>query len=277
MKLKKPNDVLHLSKGDIVTKRNLFDLIQYSKVEGSGHWEGEENKIGNTPQQGINWLGNPPNCKAVIIKARLGSYQDDGWQGHDQNTYHYSFKAVNNRISYLEKANSVLINQPKYRYPVLLFTEQGNAWSYEGSFEVSELQERYIVLERGHSAVQHGKDQTEESTKYSEGDRKYVTHLMVERNTSVVGRLKAVSDSVCDICRAKLLEIYGVDCIEAHHKTPISTYSSSHDVSLNDFVLLCPNCHRAVHKYMQKQCLEYSQIKEVLRSKASQQATAGDR
>ncbi|WP_211218164.1 hypothetical protein [Marinobacter daepoensis] len=46
---------------------------------------------------------------------------------------------------------------------------------------------------------------------------------------------------------------------------PIATYSSAYVLSQNDFALLCPNCHRAVHIYMKKDGLEYLEIKKKLR------------
>lgn len=79
MQLNKPQDLFSLKLGDVVTKRNLFDLVQYSKVESSQFWEAGEFVIGNTPQQGINWIGQLPAVKAVIIKTRQGSYAEDGW------------------------------------------------------------------------------------------------------------------------------------------------------------------------------------------------------
>lgn len=277
MELRKPKQVLRLSPGDAVTKRNLYDLIQYSKVRDSQYWDGEANQIGNTPQQGINWLGPMPICLAVLIKTRQGSYKDDGWQDEARTTYHYSFKAVKGRISYSEKANAVLVNQPRYGYPVLLFTESGRSWLYEGSFEVSELESEFIVLTRGFHEVAPIGEGEEDSVTYSEGDRKYVTHLMAERNAAVVKELKATSDHICDVCEVRLLQRYGVEFIEAHHKTPITTYSSSHAVNLADFVLLCPNCHRAIHRYMKEQGLEYAQIRQILRGKAAQQIAPADR
>lgn len=92
MELKKTSDLWSLSIGDRVTKRNLFDLVQYSKVEGSRYWSGLNYQIGNTPQQGINWVGKLPECLAVIIKTKPGSYAEDGWVGDTKTTYHYSFK-----------------------------------------------------------------------------------------------------------------------------------------------------------------------------------------
>ncbi|WP_417474286.1 HNH endonuclease [Luteimonas mephitis] len=148
MQLSKPSELLELSTGDTVTKRNLFDLIQLSKVEGSAFWQDRSWLIGNTPQQGINWIGELPECRAVLIKTKPGSYENDGWAGSSKNVYHYSFKARGGTISYTEKANRVLVNQPDYQYPILLFTEIDGRWSYEGHFSVSGIRDNHVVLER---------------------------------------------------------------------------------------------------------------------------------
>lgn len=114
MELKGTQDLFRLTAGDSVSKRNLFGLIQYSKVPGSDFWSGEELKIGNTPQQGINWVGVPPACRAVILKTRPGSYAEDGWTNEERTAYRYSFKARDGVISHAEKANAVLIHQPGF-------------------------------------------------------------------------------------------------------------------------------------------------------------------
>ncbi|WP_250514378.1 HNH endonuclease [Caballeronia sp. INDeC2] len=262
MQLKKVQDIFTLSTGQLISKRNLFDLIQYSKVEGSDYWSGPEFIVGNTPQQGINWIGRPPSLHAIIIKARPGSYADDGWSNEDKMVYHYSFKAQNGNINPAEKANAVLIQQPEYLYPIFLFTENTNNWCFEGSFYVSDLEEKFVILQRGSPSVEINDIPGE--TKYSVGGRKYVTHLLAERNKGVVDALKSSEPWVCDICRADFESKYGVKYIEAHHKIPISTYASTSKVSTSDFALLCPNCHRAVHIYMKKEGLAYSQIKAIL-------------
>ena len=262
--LKKPRELLILSRGDAVTKRNLFDLVQYSKVDGSPYWDGFENRIGNTPQQGINWLGQNPNCSAVLIKTRPGSYDQDGWIDGNEDLYRYSFKSVKGHISYAEKANAVLINQPKNGYPILLFIESRDQWIYQGDFRVTELHDSFVVLSRGAVSTMLSEEQLwqEAGVSYAEGDRKYVTHLMAERNKEVVSVVKAKQNSACDICGLRIFERYGVECIEAHHKKPMSTYSSSYVVTPSDFALLCPNCHRAVHKYMKVQSGDYIHIKK---------------
>lgn len=264
MNLKRPNDLLSLSAGDRVTKRNLYDLIQYSKVVDSQYWGGSETQIGNTPQQGINWVGSPPACHAVIIKTRPGSYEEDGWVSGERTSYRYSFKARGGEVSYSERANEVLINQPRYLYPILLFTENNNFWVFEGAFSIAEIEIKYVVLNRGVNMVA-AQISPQEEGQFKEGGRKYVAHLLAERSKGAVHALKSSSPWVCDICSMKFIERYGVAYIEAHHKVPISTYSSARAVNAEDFSLLCPNCHKAVHLHMKIEASEYSQIKEKLR------------
>lgn len=57
MDLKGVDDLFELAPGDTVSKASLNALIQYSKVEASPFWSGSAYVIGNTPQQGINWVG----------------------------------------------------------------------------------------------------------------------------------------------------------------------------------------------------------------------------
>lgn len=141
-------DLLSLPEGAIVTKRDLFDLIQYSKVKGSQHWEGPDWVIWNTPQQGINWINKPPNCRGVIVKARHGSYATDGWADNKRQLYHYSFKAQRGKIVYTDTANMVLTSQQAHGYPIVLFTETGNSWKHEGRFDVSAVEKTHVVLKR---------------------------------------------------------------------------------------------------------------------------------
>lgn len=263
MELQNPLDLLSITVGDTVLKRNLFDLIQYSKVEGSTYWAGNYLQIGNTPQQGINWLGELPACRAVIIKTKPGSYDEDGWGSESKNIYHYSFKARGGRVSYTEKANQVLIKQPQFGYPILLFTERKSLWAFEGCFRVTEILDSFVRLERIHGDSNIEKS-TQQEIEYREGGRKYVSHLMVERNRQAVAAAKNNSPWVCEICSRSFSELYGVEYIEAHHKVPLSTYSKECEIKPSDFALLCPNCHTAVHILMKKQDLDYDEIKRQL-------------
>jgi putative restriction endonuclease len=267
MELKKAQDIFSLSTGTVVTKRNLYDLVQFSKVEKSSYWSGIQGIIGNTPQQGINWIGLFPKIEAVIIKTRPGSYENDGWADETKISYRYSFKARNGEISYAEKANNALIKQPQYLYPIFLFTECKDGWYFEGTFSVSDIENEFVVLHRGVVPLIDFAEYEVESI-FHEGEKKYVTHLMAERSKSAVKILKSIKTWICDICSEDFFVKYGVKYIEVHHKIPISMYSSSHTISLSDLALLCPNCHKAVHIYMKKNNYDYVEIKRILRNKA---------
>jgi putative restriction endonuclease len=204
-----------------------------------------------------------PTVKAVLIKTRPGSYEEDGWSDDKNSVYRYSFKARKSKISYKEKANEVLIKQPQHLYPIFLFTESRNQWYFEGAFSVSEIEDTHVVLRRGVSSIAEFAANQDEA-QYQEGELRYVTHLMAERSKEVVSVLKSTNSWACDICGILFNERYGVHYIEAHHKVPISTYSSKHTIKPQDLALLCPNCHKAVHVYMKTDLLEYEEIKEVL-------------
>lgn len=152
MELKKPRELFRLEKGDLVSKRNLFDLIVQSKVMESPYWGGSKMVIGNTPQQGINWIGSPPDHEAVIIKTNLGAYVE-GYQDTDKSFYRYALKAKNGKVEIAEKANKCLLNQPVFHYPILLFIEKGKNWMFEGFFYVSNKNSDHVILRRGKISI----------------------------------------------------------------------------------------------------------------------------
>lgn len=266
MILKNGSGLFDLVGQEVISKRNLFDLIQFSKVKSSSYWGGASFWISNTPQQGINWIGEFPALMGVIIKVRPGSYEGDGWADSDKVLYHYSFKARMGVISYEEKANQALIRQPQHLYPIFLFSDFGNSWSFEGRFEVFEIKDACVVLRRHEKSVDHAAPSQVEKY-YGEGDRKYVSHLMAERSAAAVSAIKASADWVCEICDFNFEEFYSFPYIEAHHKIPISTYVSSQQITLSDLALLCANCHAAVHLHMKKTPMDYYEIKEALKKR----------
>lgn len=263
MALKNPQDLFSLARGDTISKRNLFDLTQYSKVKSSPYWSGEEFAIGNTPQQGINWIGKPPSVKAVIIKTRPGLYENDGWTDDNRSVFHYSFKSRNEKINLKEKANDVLIKQPQHLYPIFLFTESKEGWRFEGEFSTSEIEEKFVVLrQKDSSPVEIISNQDE--ALYQEGEQSYASHLIAERSQAAVSAAKNLDTWICEICGLDFNQKYGVRYIEAHHKIPISTYATNHTIKSKDLALLCPNCHKAVHIYMKSNGLEYNEIVKLL-------------
>ncbi|MDR6194760.1 MrcB family domain-containing protein [Siphonobacter sp. SORGH_AS_0500] len=83
--------------------------------------------------------------------------------------------------------------------------------------------------------------------------QKFNFHKAVERNGRLVKLVKNVQGYTCKACDFNFEEKYGElgkSFIEAHHLVPISTLDGI-EVELDarkDFVVLCSNCHRMIHK-----------------------------
>ncbi|MBP5697403.1 MAG: hypothetical protein J6X11_12260 [Treponema sp.] len=132
-------DILALQNGDFVSKHSLYNIIIFSKNPFSINYLGPEYEIKNSPQQGINWIGSDYKPKAVLVKSKFGCYYQDS---HNE----YAFKARNGYVNKFEKANQVLVNQPRYKYPIMYFKEWGDSWRFLGRFKVVEIKDRSVVL-----------------------------------------------------------------------------------------------------------------------------------
>lgn len=60
--------------------------------------------------------------------------------------------------------------------------------------------------------------------------------------------LKQFGRLCCHACGLQSDHKYGVEVIEAHHRKPLSECVGSRVPDPCDFDLLCPSCHRAIHK-----------------------------
>ena len=133
-------DILNMKNGQSISKSDLYNLIVYSKDRYSENWGGEEYVINNTPQQRINWIGSVHKTHAVIMKSKEGKYTEDN---HGKR---YAFKARNGNVNKNEKANQVIINQPKYKYPLMYFIEDNNKYTLIGRFAVDKVFDKDVSL-----------------------------------------------------------------------------------------------------------------------------------
>lgn len=96
----------------------------------------------------------------------------------------------------------------------------------------------------------------EESLSFSEGAARYAMHLMRERNQMLIKEVKRRAMArdgrlACEVCGFDFSEVYGelgAGFIEAHHTIPVSEMEENDLTRIEDLVLLCPNCHRMVHR-----------------------------
>ena len=86
-----------------------------------------------------------------------------------------------------------------------------------------------------------------------ESHRRMVVHKRVERSSSLPAKVKAVQGYECRCCGFDFEKTYGElgsEYIEAHHVSPVSNHFEE-DRALDltkDFVVLCANCHRMIHR-----------------------------
>ena len=89
-----------------------------------------------------------------------------------------------------------------------------------------------------------------------EGERKLTNHYALERDTSFVRKIKQAyyeinPDMPCQICGESYAKKYGelgIGYIEAHHIKPLSELKESEEHKADDFMFVCANCHRMLHR-----------------------------
>lgn len=89
-----------------------------------------------------------------------------------------------------------------------------------------------------------------------EGEKKYVLHLTIERkralrNQKIALFLNLHEKLFCELCKFRFIEFYpflNEDIIEVHHIVPLSTLDESTLVRPEELMLLCANCHLAIHQ-----------------------------
>lgn len=84
----------------------------------------------------------------------------------------------------------------------------------------------------------------------TEGGLRLVTHLIKERNRSIIAQKKqeAINKGIlsCEVCKFSFIERFSKDFIECHHRTPIGSLGIT-KTKLEDLALVCSNCHRMLH------------------------------
>jgi 5-methylcytosine-specific restriction endonuclease McrA len=108
------------------------------------------------------------------------------------------------------------------------------------------------------SGSRQGGDDAPQDLEYSEGGKVLRTHLRTERDGKAALQAKALARKrakngklTCEACACVPEDDYrGLDLIEAHHRIPLSRGIRA--TKPEDFAMLCPCCHRAVHKLIEQ-------------------------
>jgi 5-methylcytosine-specific restriction protein A len=104
--------------------------------------------------------------------------------------------------------------------------------------------------------------------------RRYKAHLRIERTGSASRLAKRYHGTCCQACSFRFVEKYGSigeGFIEAHHLVPISSLDEAVPVEYDvatDFAVLCPNCHRMIHRTADPSDLDgFRQLLERIRAR----------
>lgn len=146
----KVSELLYMRRGTRISRGLFQRLVVESKDSTKELFEGEDWYLGNTPQQGINWIKtrNDRRFKAAIVKMTGESYTDR-FLTEDREVLYYHLKAQKGKINRNEEANRALIEQPEHGYPVLVLDghEHGD-WIYRGRYEVIKEDVKAVTLLR---------------------------------------------------------------------------------------------------------------------------------
>lgn len=109
---------------------------------------------------------------------------------------------------------------------------------------------RYKRTSKDEMAIENSYPQT------FEGGKKLQMHMSIERNRKLRDakvRLFLQNNGAiyCELCKFQFTKNYpfmSADIIEVHHIIPLSQLSEITETRLDDLILLCPNCHTAIHQ-----------------------------
>ncbi|MBD9178667.1 MAG: HNH endonuclease [Odoribacter splanchnicus] len=104
-----------------------------------------------------------------------------------------------------------------------------------------------------------------------EGKIIYKLHKYRERNSKISQRkkelhLKNNGHLKCEVCSFDFYERYGdlgLGYMECHHIIPLSQLDNEKETTLNDLALVCSNCHRMLHRKIDK--LSIKELKNIYR------------
>lgn len=169
----------------------------------------------------------------------------------------------------IEEHEGLITTKEAYAYLLkfLNTNEAENTQYYKSSIMNRMLAEIYRLREGGilknyeetgdgiyEVAVSLGEeDQTEEESEILFEILRLRAHITVERNATIAKKVKEVRGYKCECCEFDFEKKYGQlgkKYIEAHHLTPVA-WNKGEVLARDpqkDFVVLCANCHRMIHR-----------------------------
>jgi predicted HNH restriction endonuclease len=111
------------------------------------------------------------------------------------------------------------------------------------------------VLERNTRKIAKRASAIDKEIRYCEGQRKATNVLSPIRNRKLRADALARRGFICEVCKFDFEAVYGDFarlCVEVHHIVPIHlARQRGVKTSWKDVIVICPNCHGALHRFHQ--------------------------
>lgn len=134
-------------------------------------------------------------------------------------------------------------------------------FEFEGKKEklnsiANQIKKTVLNEEISHKLYQISDEVDDEVHSVKEGRVIYKLHKLRERDNSINQKKKDIyfqqnGKLDCEVCGFDFYDSYGElgkGFIEAHHRVPLSEIDGETKTKLKDLALVCPNCHRMLHK-----------------------------
>lgn len=124
-------------------------------------------------------------------------------------------------------------------------------------------------------------DEDDESA-FPEGRESYRLHRKLERDSKLPARVKAnrlskTGKLECEVCSFDFAEAFGdlgEGFIEAHHRVPVHKLGGKTTTKAEDLALVCPNCHRMLHRSDPHKSVE--ELRELLTERRTHNSEIND-
>ncbi len=142
------------------------------------------------------------------------------------------------------KANSFNSNQAAYRFRDI---------GFEGAVKIDEdgNEESFFADNNKRNTAKTITDSIIDEY-VLEGERLLREIKAIKRDPRIVAKAKAKFGSVCQVCNFNFGKVYGEigrGFIEAHHIDPLHLRAGKNGpTAVDDFAMLCSNCHRMIHR-----------------------------
>lgn len=147
---------------------------------------------------------------------------------------------------------------------------QFDIWQrFNGYFNKNELKSEKIVdslINEIGNSLNDSQNSFDSLNGEYEGNLKIITHIARERNRKIVLRKKEEAKKngslFCEICGFSFVRNFGLEYIECHHITPISSIKGVVETKLEDLALVCPNCHKMLHMKINNKYLSIEELRK---------------